>query len=235
MNIVLCRSRNSSAWRIIAGWVVSRTCIPLTPNVRFSTSGASDEPPMPSSTNASKRVRASPANCRNSPIRSCIRFGSSSHPSHLSSSAPVQTVASRPQMRSTSSCCAATLTPPPPKAPAFRFGSCRRQLAALRLDAVHQLAERVGELLHPFALERVAANRLEPLVRLGIDARDEEARDRVHGRWIAAVLHEPLDSADVRLHHRLVPLEREDQRHVDVAAGGDHLLDRAESRLGSRN
>ena len=72
-------------------------------------SGASEEPPMPSRTNVSNFVRDSAANSTISPARSCIRFGSSSQPSHLSSSAPVQTVASRAQIRSTSSCCVAML------------------------------------------------------------------------------------------------------------------------------
>ena len=111
MNIVLLRSRDFSACRIIAGCVVSSTCSCFAPNVCFSTSGASEEPPMPSRTNVSNFLRASAANSAISPARSCIRLGSSSQPSHLSSSAPVQMVASRSQIRSTSSCLVATVTP----------------------------------------------------------------------------------------------------------------------------
>src|SRR5437899_10080792 len=144
MNIVLPRSRVCSACRIIAGCVVSRTCNCFAPNVRFNTSGAREEPPMPSRTNVSNLVRASVANSTTSPARSCMRFGSSSQPSHLSSSVPVQTVASRAQIRSMSSCCVATVTPP----------SRLDELAALRADAVQQLLEGIGELLHALALQR---------------------------------------------------------------------------------
>src|SRR6266568_3154524 len=118
--------------------------MPLTPNVRFRTSGASEEPPIPSRTNAVYRVRASDAKSRSSSTRSSIRFGSSSQPSHLSSSSPVHSVESRAQMRSTRSCWEATTTP-----------LHRRQLALLHADAVHELFERVRELLHAFLLERL--------------------------------------------------------------------------------
>jgi hypothetical protein len=78
---------------------------------------------------------------------------------------------------------------------------------------------------------RLAADLLQPPVRLRVDARDEEARDRGHRRGIAARLHEPLQPADVRLCDLAVPPEREDQRHVDRAAARDALLDRAEPLL----
>ena len=58
---------------------------------------------MPSSTATSKTPRASSANARISGRRSCIRAGSSSQPSHCASSEPVQSEASRAQIRSTSS------------------------------------------------------------------------------------------------------------------------------------
>src|SRR5919109_783430 len=145
-NIVSSRSIESTACRIIAGCVVSRTCRLFTPNVRFSTSGASDEPPMPSRTNVVKRERASSANARMSSSRSWIRFGSSSQPSQRSSSAPVQTVASRAQIRSTSSCWLATAT---------RRPSSRCQLAPLGADPVEQLLERIGKLLLALLLQRL--------------------------------------------------------------------------------
>ena len=57
----------------------------------------------------------------------------------------------------------------------------------------------------------------------------------MHLLRVAATLHQPLEAAEVRLHHFLVPFEREDQRDVDVLAEGDHLLDRPEAGLGRRN
>ena len=96
-------SSDSARRRTAAGCVVSRTWNPSAPVARLSTSGARLEPPMPSRTVASKVSRASPANARISGRRSCIRAGSSSHPSHSSSPEPVQSVASRAQIRSTSS------------------------------------------------------------------------------------------------------------------------------------
>src|SRR6478672_832394 len=161
MNMVFARSRDCSACRIIAGCVVSSTCSCFLPNVRLRTSGASDEPPIPSRTNVSNFVRASWANSVISPTRSSTRRGSSSQPSHLSSSAPVQTVASRAQIRSTSFCCVATLIGTPRADEQWKGRaegerrSSRRQLPALRPDSFQQLVERVRELLHTLALERV--------------------------------------------------------------------------------
>src|SRR5581483_9526314 len=62
----------------------------------------------------------------------------------------------------------------------------------------------------------VGADRLEPLVGLGVDARDEEARDAVHLARIAARCDEPLEPAQIRLDDFLVALQREDQRDVDA-------------------
>ena len=76
----------------------------------------------------------------------------------------------------------------------------------------------------------MAADRIEPLVRLGVDPRDEEARHRRHRSRIAAAFDEPLDAADVRLGHLGVALQREDQRDVDALAARDHLLDRRAAR-----
>ena len=78
----------------------------------------------------------------------------------------------------------------------------------------------------------VGADRVQALVGLGVDARDEEARDRCDRARVAAALHEPLEPADVGLGDRRVALEREDQRDVDRAALRDALLDRAEPGLG---
>src|SRR5439155_24677341 len=125
-------------------------------NVRRSTSGARLEPPIPSRTTASRPSSAtSSANAVISSTRSRMRRGSSSQPSHFASSAPVQTVGSRSQIRSIRS------------ARCIRC-SGRRELASLRADALEQLAERGGELLYALELERlghvvvVDADTLEP-------------------------------------------------------------------------
>ena len=56
---------------------------------------------------------------------------------------------------------------------------------------------RVGD--RELALQVLAPDLLEAPVGLGVDARDEEARDRDDVRRIAARLDEPLEPADVRL------------------------------------
>ena len=76
---------------------------------------------------------------------------------------------------------------------------------------------------------------LEPTIGLGVDPRDEEARDRRDRRGIAAGLDEPLEPAEVRLDDGLVAVEREDQRDVDRLALRDRVLDRAEAGLGGRD
>ena len=93
--------------------------------------------PCPSSTNDSKIPTASSANSSSRLTSSRSRCGSSSQPSQSASSAPVQSVASRAQMRSTIS----LLMQPP--------------ASALGLDALDDLLERVRELLDAFRLERL--------------------------------------------------------------------------------
>ena len=79
--------------------------------------------------------------------------------------------------------------------------------------------------------EVVAADRLEPLVDLGVDARDEERRDRVAVERLA--LGQPaLVGVDEGVHHALVVRHREQQRDVDVHALVQRLLDRREPLLG---
>jgi hypothetical protein len=76
----------------------------------------------------------------------------------------------------------------------------------------------------------VAVGRVEALVGLGVDARDEEGADgRELAARVAAAVDEALDAADVGLHHLAVALQREDQRHVDRDAGGDRVLDRLQA------
>ena len=115
----------------------------------------------------------------------------------------------------------------------------RRALGAQRLPGLagEQLLVglvrelRVGD--RELALELVvAADRVEPLVGLGVDARDEERGDRRHPREVAAGVREPLHAADVRLGDLAVALEREDQRDVDRDAGRDRLLDRRQALPG---
>src|ERR671931_971536 len=144
MKSVLSRSRRSSECRISAGCVVSSTWRERSPKLFLSTSGARLEPPIPSRTNVSitpGAARSSTNRCRSS-IRSRIRCGSSSQPSHFSSPEPVQTVGSRSQIRSTSCSVAIAMA---------LLG--RGELAALRADAVEELREGVGELLDAFLLE----------------------------------------------------------------------------------
>ena len=90
-----------STRRTALGCVVSSVSNASTRKSRFSTSGARLEPPIPS------RQTRSNSTCANrsssSCTRSCMRSGSSSQPSHFASSPPVQTLASRLQIRSTSS------------------------------------------------------------------------------------------------------------------------------------
>ena len=96
----------------------------------------------------------------------------------------------------------------------------------------------VGELRvrdRELALQVGPAERLEPLVGLGVDAGDEEARDGEHLARVAAAGDEPLEPAEVGLGDGRVALEREDQRHVDRDALRDAVLDRAEARLGGRD
>ena len=75
------------------------------------------------------------------------------------------------------------------------------------------------------AVQVAPAERVESLVDLGVDARDEERGDRVDVD-AEALGAAALEAADERLDHALVGGDREQQRDVDVAALVDHLLDR---------
>jgi hypothetical protein len=79
-----------------------------------------------------------------------------------------------------------------------------------------------------------AAGGLEPLVDLGVDARDEERGDGVAVERLAlrvAALHR----VEERLHHALVVRDREQQRDVDVEALVERLLDRGDPGVGGRD
>ena len=78
------------------------------------------------------------------------------------------------------------------------------------------------------------AGGLEALVDLRVDARDEEARNRMHVERLAR-LTAPLETADVRLRDLLVGAHGEEQRDVDVDALEDRLLDRGDSGRGAGN
>ncbi len=114
---------------------------------------------------------------------------------------------------------------------------------ALALQVLPALAlERLAEVLvrelrvrdRELALELRVAERLEPLVGLGVDARDEERRDGADLRRVAAAGDEPLEPAEVRLDDGLVAVEREDERDVDRRAVRDAVLDRRQAGLASR-
>ena len=112
---VASRSSDSARRRMAAGCVVSSTWKDSAPKLRLITSGARLEPPIPSRTKVSicpGAASSSTKRCR-SPSRLRIRIGSSSQPSHLASSLPVQSVGSRSQIRATSSAGATALIRPP--------------------------------------------------------------------------------------------------------------------------
>ena len=67
----------------------------------------------------------------------------------------------------------------------------------------------------------VGADRVEPLVDLGVDAGDEERGDRVDLRQVLAGRVGLLEAVEVGVHHRAVALEGEDQRDVDADPVGD--------------
>ena len=85
------------------------------------------------------------------------------------------------------------------------------------------------------ALQLAVADRLEPLVHLGVHARDEEARDRMHVVDRPAVLAPALEPANERLGGLLVHLHGEQEGDVDVDALVDRLLDRRDALLGARD
>ncbi len=70
---------------------------------------------------------------------------------------------------------------------------------------------------------------VEAAVDLGVDAADEERRDRRDARGVAPAGDEALEAALVGLDHPFVAIEREDQRHVHASSFGDHRLDRRQS------
>ena len=96
----------------------------------------------------------------------------------------------------------------------------------------------VGELCignRELPLQVASTDRLEPLVGLGIDPGDEEARDREHLARVASGGDEPLEATEIGLGNGGIALEREDQRHIDRDTLGDAVLDRTEPGLGSRD
>src|SRR5947209_3403938 len=199
MKSVCSRSIDASSARIACGWVVSRTWNASLRNVRRSTSGARLDPPMPSSTIASSPSSATPsANSTSSPTRSRIRPGSSSQPSHRASSAPVQTVESRSQIRSMS--VAESI-----------LASGGGELPTLRPHPLEELGERVGELLHALELERLG----DVVV---VDADFCELVEQ-----LAGLLHALGDGVAA---HLAVILERDDrlQRHRVHRLRADQLL-----------
>ena len=115
---------------------------------------------------------------------------------------------------------------------AARVAQLREALAPEDLLEPAVGGARVGE---PGAARDVAAaGGLEPLVDLGVDARDEERRDRVAVERLAlrvAALH----GVEERLHHALVERDREQQRDVDVEALVERLLDRGDPGVGGRD
>ena len=74
------------------------------------------------------------------------------------------------------------------------------------------------------------ADRLQPPVDLGVDPADEEAGHAGHRGQVAVVR---LEAGQVGLHHVVVAVEPEDQRHVDAAALADERADRLHA-LGRR-
>jgi hypothetical protein len=72
----------------------------------------------------------------------------------------------------------------------------------------------------------------EHLVGPGVDARDEERRDRGDGVDGLPAPRASLEAGDVRVDHLLVARDGEQQRDVDVHAARGELLDRGDPGLG---
>ena len=82
----------------------------------------------------------------------------------------------------------------------------------------------------------VGTDRIEALVDLGVDAADEEARHAGDLREVGVGVHgQPFEPAEIGLDHLRVAVEAENQRDVDAASLGDHLLDRRQTFLGARD
>ena len=101
----------------------------------------------------------------------------------------------------------------------------------LQILLIRELRVRDREL----PLEVGPAELLESAVGLGVDAGDEEARNRRDWGRIAAAGDEPFETAEIRLDDLGMALEGKDERDVDRAALGDAVLDRTETGLGSRD
>ena len=114
-----------------------------------------------------------------------------------------------------------------PQRPLDRAADGLLARAQLGLEAPVRGA-RVGQAGDPAQV--LATELLQALVDLGVHARDEEAGHRVHVERLALRLA-ALEPAGVGLGHLGVGLDGEQQRHVDVDALVDRLLDRGDARL----
>ena len=122
-----------------------------------------------------------------------------------------------------------------PQRPLDRRARLAQRGEALAVEDLLEAAvggARVGEA--GLARELGVAERLEALVDLGVDARDEERRDRLHVDALA-LGEAALEAADERLGDALVRGDREQQRDVDVEPLVDHLLDRGDALVGARD
>jgi hypothetical protein len=78
----------------------------------------------------------------------------------------------------------------------------------------------------------VGADRGQPLVDLGVDARHEERRDGVDLRQVVAVRLGLLETRQVGVDDLGVALQAEDERDIDRDALGEHRGDRRQAGLG---
>ena len=114
--------------------------------------------------------------------------------------------------------------------------SGQRLPAVAREDLLVGLVGELGVRDRELALQLVvAADLVEALVGLGVDAGDEERGDRGDAARVPAALDEALEPADVGLGDLAMAVEREDQRDVDRDAARDRLLDRRQALLGGRD
>ena len=89
------------------------------------------------------------------------------------------------------------------------------------------------QILTPLRIPRGVESLTKLLVDERIDTTDEEASDARHTGEVASRRSEPLETIHISLGHRLIGLDREKQRDVDVDALGGELPDRGHT-LGSR-